>query len=226
MLYRQKLCDGTKGHHGSSKPYLLSNTDQPRLFNHNVRLEDLRITADYLKKYSAMTALQIEQRCPQHDLNKTPYEAPSMDQSKIVIFEINPKPALQDPADTSLIIDEFVHKDRLECHRMLIIRKKKMKNHRRKRLWKKMWPIWRKKFSSRFKKTEVGLRAMLTEKVNSAKNFNAENYVKVSKFIVSHSEKNLIKANSFCLIFRSIWTITTLNLFLRLIREVASQLGL
>lgn len=217
------------GRETACKSYLLSNIDQPRVFDYNVRLEDLRITVDYLKKFSALPALQIEQKCPQHESIQTSYEAPSVDQSKVVIFEINPKPALQDPADTSLIIDEFVHKGRLECHRMLIIRKKKMRNHRRKRLWKKMWPIWRKKFSSRFKKTEVGLRAMLTEKVNSAKNFNAENFVKVIVtefvFLLVYIKKNSGSMYC-CLDSRNIWMIITLNSSLKLTKVVANQPGL
>jgi len=161
---------------------LLPIVDYQVVSGQNSRLEDIQITADYLKRFSALSIQPLEQICPQRDLLKESYKAPANDKSKIVIFEINQKPALQDPTDVSLVIDEFIHKSRVECHRLLIIRKKKMRNHRRKRLWKKMWPIWRKKFSNKFKKTELTLRGMLSEKVNSAKSFNAENFVK-AKFM-------------------------------------------
>ena len=54
--------------------------------------------------------------------------------------------------------------------------------HRRKRLWKRMWSIWRKRFQQRFKKREIEFRGVLTAKVNEAKKFEPSKYVKVSFF--------------------------------------------
>merc|ERR1719495_1501889 len=63
-------------------------------------------------------------------------------------------------------------------HRMLKVRKKKMKVHRRKRLWKRMWTVWKKKFYGRERKREIEFRTRLIEAVREAQKFDAENYVK------------------------------------------------
>ena len=56
-------------------------------------------------------------------------QAPAKDNRKVVIFDINSNQAIEDPSTESStkIIDEFVRREKLECHRLLIIRKKKMK---------------------------------------------------------------------------------------------------
>ena len=57
------------------------------------------------------------------------FQAPAKDNRKVVIFDINFNQAIEDPSTESStkIIDEFVRREKLECHRLLIIRKKKMK---------------------------------------------------------------------------------------------------
>lgn len=52
-----------------------------------------------------------------------------------------------------------------------------MKVHKRKRLWKRMWALWRKKFVSREKQREMEFRSRLIHKVNEAKKFDAVKYV-------------------------------------------------
>jgi len=64
------------------------------------------------------------------------------------------------------------------AHRMLVIRKKKMKVHRRKRLWKKMWTHWKKKFYGRQKKREIEFRTKLKEAVDEAEKFDAKSYAR------------------------------------------------
>merc|ERR1719225_989349 len=60
---------------------------------------------------------------------------------------------------------------------MIAVRKRKMKVHRRKRLWKRMWSVWKKKFYNREKKREIEFRQKLIDKVRAAEKFNAEAYV-------------------------------------------------
>ncbi len=57
------------------------------------------------------------------------FQAPAKDNRKVVIFDINTNQAIEDPSTESStkIIDEFVRREKLECHRLLVIRKKKMK---------------------------------------------------------------------------------------------------
>jgi len=62
------------------------------------------------------------------------------------------------------------------AERMIIIRKKKMKVHRRKRLWKKMWTQWKKKFYGRTRRREIEWRTKLNEAVTEAQKFDAEKY--------------------------------------------------
>merc|ERR1711894_782232 len=62
------------------------------------------------------------------------------------------------------------------------IRKKKMKVHRRKRLWKRMWSVWKKTFFNREKKREVMFRTKLMDKVRAAEKFDAEDYLEDLKY--------------------------------------------
>lgn len=63
------------------------------------------------------------------------------------------------------------------AHRLLRLKKKKMKTHRRKKLWKRMWTVWKKKFYGRERKREIEFRTRLIEAVREAEKFNAEQYV-------------------------------------------------
>lgn len=163
---------------GSQRVAALAFTEENvRMFENNSRLESVRLTADFLKIFSDMSLKPIEQICPNFDLNQRPYQAPPKDIEKM-IFDIKPTLPVEDPKKETIVIDEFVRREKIECHRLLRIKKKKMKTHRRKRLWKRMWAIWRKRFSLRFKKKELEFRAGLTEKVNNAKKFDPAAYIK------------------------------------------------
>jgi len=103
------------------------------------------------------------------------------------IFYINPFPNLQIIGDPLLPnaakIEEGpkgplnIEKQARRQSRMLKIRKKKMKVHRRKRLWKRMWATWKKKFFHREKNREIAFRHKLMDKVRAAEKFNPEAYV-------------------------------------------------
>jgi len=103
------------------------------------------------------------------------------------ILYINPLPELRIIKDPTLPgaakIEEDprgpvkIEKQAKRQSRMLKIRKKKMKVHRRKRLWKRMWSTWKKKFFNREKNREIAFRHKLIDKVRTAEKFDPEAYV-------------------------------------------------
>jgi hypothetical protein len=117
----------------SSKPasaFLGCPIEKDRIFEHNPRLENVRLTAEFLQKLSNLSvspALQNQIICPNFEQNE--YQAPAKEIEKVVIFDINLNQAVKDPdvESSTKIIDEFVRREKLECHRQLVIRKKKMK---------------------------------------------------------------------------------------------------
>ena len=85
----------------------------------------------------------------------------------------------QVPPRNFLIIEEPSSKVIIEkkAHRRLIIRKRKMKVHRRKRRWKRNWVMYRKGYLDREKKRETAFRQRMIAKVNEANTFDAKKYI-------------------------------------------------
>ena len=82
------------------------------------------------------------------------------------------------PTKNSLVIEEPVNNViEKKAHRRLIIRKRKMKVHRRKRRWKRNWVMYRKGYLDREKKREIAFRQKMIVKVNEANTFDARKYV-------------------------------------------------
>ena len=98
---------------------------------------------------------------------------------KIPLGQIPPPLVGQVPARNFSIIEEPINKVIIEkkAHRRLIIRKRKMKIHRRKRRWKRNWVMYRKGYLDREKKRETAFRQRMIAKVNEANTFDAKKYV-------------------------------------------------
>ena len=98
---------------------------------------------------------------------------------KIPLGQIPPPVVGQVPTRNFSIIEEPINKVIIEkkAHRRLIIRKRKMKIHRRKRRWKRNWVMYRKGYLDREKKRETAFRQKMIAKVNEANTFDAKKYV-------------------------------------------------
>ena len=104
--------------------------EKDRIFEHNSRLESVRLTAEFLQKLSNLSlspAVSSQIICP--NFEEKEYQAPAKEFEKVVIFDVDLNRKVEDPnvESSTKIIDEFVRNEKLECHRQLIIRKKKMK---------------------------------------------------------------------------------------------------
>jgi len=160
----------------------------------NTRLENLRLTAAYLSGISQTSmgpdfvncnsaVPQIKIDLPHFEPGKV-VESPVKNDNVVYINPLENKAEISDPLrsgattsietpapnDGGIAIEKW-------AHRLLVIRKKKMKQHRRKRLWKKMWTTFKKRFYGRERKREIAYRTKLNAAVSQARKFDAEKYV-------------------------------------------------
>lgn len=144
----------------------------------NSRLEGLRLNADYLAGIPIINNLELPSHQSSSDIRKCP-DRDRVDKAKVdPVAERSP---LVDP-----ITEEKVEKrDPMirgqvtkYAHRMLRIRKRKMKVHRRKKRNKAQAARIRKVIFTRDKRKECAFRSTLIERVRLAKLFDAEEYVK------------------------------------------------
>lgn len=152
---------------------------------HEVR-EKFRYTEPVIKS-TLKPLIDMNIELPKEHKDYSRIDMPMHHSHRKEIFNIIPVPSVK------IIEDPFLHrispieeapsrignieKIAKRQSRMLKIRKKKMKVHRRKRLWKRMWSVWKKKFFNREKRREIEFRQKLIDKVNAAEKFNAEAYV-------------------------------------------------
>jgi len=110
-----------------------------------------------------------------------PVETPPPVASRLPVY-INPteqnKAEISDPVERAPVEAPTPVGPAKYAHRLLRLKKKKMKVHRRKRLWKRMWSLWKKKFYGRERKREIEFRTRMIEAVREAQKFDAESYTK------------------------------------------------
>jgi len=176
-----------------------SSSSRDPVWSVNTRLSILQDTANFYKNggsllqsktHTSLTASAATAILPASiELPSAPGQAPSvetpppqrgqitpvyinpLEQSRVEISEpsVEQRAPVQDPTPVGVPTAKY-------AHRLLRLKKKKMKVHRRKRLWKRMWSVWKKKFFGRERKREIEFRSKLIEAVKEAKKFDAANY--------------------------------------------------
>ena len=152
------------------------------------RLENMRLTSAYL---SGQTSIW---KASSAAVNPLVIDLPTADESKSVESPppagtaqpvyINPldtkveifdplRPESNIPVETPGTVESAIEK---RAHRLLVIKKRKMKVHRRRRLWKRMWTVWKKKFYGRERRKEIDFRNKLIAAVKEAQKFDVETY--------------------------------------------------
>lgn len=108
---------------------------------------------------------------------------PSTLVNKVKIYEDKHYGIIQTVTDPLLKDCEIVHvpvpgqPTKKEAHRMINIRRKKMKKHQRKKLYKRMRFVWEKLWRKREIRKETDFRYELLTQIDEAKLFDAEKYV-------------------------------------------------
>merc|ERR1719495_2490184 len=93
-------------------------------------------------------------------------------------FIVHTPEEILDPGYTKKEIEEPIKKQiKKHAVRMIVLRRKKMKKHQLKKLWKRMYLKFKAVRVRREKKKELTFRYMLIEKVKEARKFDPEKYV-------------------------------------------------
>ena len=137
----------------------------------NLRLENLQLTAKYL---SGQPLLKLP------TINPRTLVCPTTANIETKRFIVEQPKEVKDPEVVKKIIKEPLEQGAVvkkHAIRMLVLRRKKMKNHQLKKLWKRMYLKFRANRQLREKKKEYDFRGRLASKVSDARKFSAENYV-------------------------------------------------
>jgi len=167
------------------KTALLTDTNSlDPIWSINPRLSPLMETASYYagKSLTLSGAAVVPQviELPSLDVDRTKPAMESPPPANIVTWITTPLPRqveISDPVERAPIQVPTPVGPTKHAHRLLRVKKKKMKVHRRKRLWKRMWTVWKKKFYTRERKREIEFRTRMIEAVREAEKFDAEQYV-------------------------------------------------
>ncbi|XP_040572021.1 uncharacterized protein [Lepeophtheirus salmonis] len=146
--------------------------DESFLPSLNSRLEDLRMTASFYGSNQPLLKLPT-----------LPRAAPIIDPILHIIKKGDPeyhREILEDPLrhTNNTKIKDPEKKIKKWAHRMLRIRKRKMKVHQRKKRWRKNKVFYQSRIFNRIKSREIAFRTALLDKIKSAEAFDPENYVK------------------------------------------------
>lgn len=153
----------------------------------NLRLGNLSLTAQYLTGASLLSSsatgcsLQPGGQIQQIQLptaSKKTVEAPSSEAVKHKTFITDVKTEVKEPEVKTRISDPITTRIKKYAVRMLILRRRKMKKHRRKRLWDRMYLKFLANKVASKKRSEIQFRSRLSSKVTEARKFDAEAYVK------------------------------------------------
>lgn len=109
---------------------------------------------------------------------------PSTSLNKVKVYEDKHYGILQTVSDPFLKDSEIIHFPapgqliiKKEANRMINIRRRKMKKHQRKKLYKKMKFVWEKLWRKREIRKETTFRLELLNQIDEAKQYDAEKYV-------------------------------------------------
>jgi len=181
-LYSRTVLAGSQGTSGQPKVVnedLAVNTAAD-VSSVNSRLETLSLTGSYFSAPSLLTghspdALSTQVKLP--TLRKKEIVSPLPDAAprKTYIQEI--KPEVCDPQKVVRIEEPIVKRIKKHLIRMVILRRKKMRKHRRKRLLDRMYLKFRANKLAATKRKELEFRGRLSDKVTEARKFSVEEYV-------------------------------------------------
>jgi len=151
----------------------------------NLRLGNLSLTSQYLTGSSLLnsptTSLQPSAQIKQIHLpteSKRTIEAPSSEIIKQKTFITTIKSEVKEPEIKTRISEPITIRIKKHAARMLLVRRRKMKKHKLKRLWDRMYLKFLANKSQSKKRSEIQFRGRLAAKVNEARKFDAEAYVK------------------------------------------------
>eukprot|EP00088_Acartia_fossae_P013484 TRINITY_DN17087_c0_g1_i1.p1 TRINITY_DN17087_c0_g1~~TRINITY_DN17087_c0_g1_i1.p1 ORF type:complete len:281 (-),score=28.28 TRINITY_DN17087_c0_g1_i1:56-871(-) len=170
----------SKWRNGSADPNLAGNVAQ-EVNSINSRLESLRITGSYLSG-------EVKLSSPLPNIQQTTIKLPTLIDKKIEaprvpetkdkeIFIEDVKPEVKDPLKRSRMEEPVTRRIKKHAIRMVILRRKKMRKHQRGRLWDRMYLKFKAIRMGRRKRKELAFRNMLSEKISTARKFDAEKYV-------------------------------------------------
>jgi len=165
----------SRGRHKSSLlPDQTPSSSLDPIWRVNPRLSALQETAAFYAN-GGLTSPLLELPCA----DRAPVEIPPAVTTRTPVY-INPleqtKVEISDPVERAPVEAPTPVGPAKYAHRLLRLKKKKMKVHRRKRLWKRMWSLWKKKFYERERKREIEFRSRMIEAVKEAEKFEAEAY--------------------------------------------------
>jgi len=153
----------------------------------NTRLGNLSLTAQYLTGSSLLSTStqgssfqplsQIKQiHLPTTSQRKV--KAPSSEAIKYKTFITDSKSEIKEPEVKTRISCPVTTRIKKHAARMVILRRRKMKKHKRKRLWARMYLKFMANRTQSKKRSEIQFRSRLASKVTEARKFVAEEYVK------------------------------------------------
>jgi len=142
----------------------------------NTRLESLSLTAKHFSGASLLNSQPCTIQLPSQRIFKIETPLPSVTTRKTFIQEV--KTEIKDPKQTSRIQEPITKRIKKHAIRMVILRRKKMRKHQYKRLWDRMYLKFKANKVARRKRREIDFRGRLAGKINEARKFNAEEFVK------------------------------------------------
>ena len=136
----------------------------------NSRLQNLQLTAQFL---SGQPLLKLP------TVNPKTVVCPTTQTIEIKRFIVEQPKEVKDPEVVKKKIYEPLDHTLVKKHaiRMIVLRRKKMKNHQLKRLWQRMYLKFRTSRQLKEKRKEYEFRGRLATKVSDARKFSAEKYV-------------------------------------------------
>jgi len=186
--YHKEISVGVSKHNNSSfaDENVAVNVSKD-INNINTRLGNLSLTAQYLTGSSLLStsaqgsSLQSLTQIKQIHLptaSQRKVEAPSSEAVKYKTFITDSKTEIKEPEKKTRISEPVTTRIKKHAARMVILRRRKMKKHKRKRLWARMYLKFLANKNQTKKRSEIQFRSRLAAKVTEARKFNAEEYVK------------------------------------------------
>jgi len=143
----------------------------------NSRLENLKLTGSYLSGGSLLTPLPAPHSVKLPSLQKTKIESPLPEAIKRKVFIEETKPEIKDPLKKPSLEEPVTKRIKKHAIRMVILRRRKMRKHQRKRLWDRMYLKFRAGTLRRAKKRELEFRNNLAAKIQEARKFDPNTFV-------------------------------------------------
>eukprot|EP00088_Acartia_fossae_P056792 TRINITY_DN6616_c0_g1_i1.p1 TRINITY_DN6616_c0_g1~~TRINITY_DN6616_c0_g1_i1.p1 ORF type:complete len:273 (+),score=43.92 TRINITY_DN6616_c0_g1_i1:36-854(+) len=147
----------------------------------NTRLGNLSLTAAYLTGPGILSTASAQPLQNQVLHLPTPsareIEAPSSEVVKQKVFIQETKAEIKEPEVKKRIDEPITKRISKYAIRMVLVRKKKMKKHRKKRLWDRMYLKFNADRTQHQKRTEIEFRGRLNKKIQEARKFDAKKYV-------------------------------------------------